>query len=122
MAKKRINEVTSQILTMTVAMGSMPINSHTMKPKVEKLLEKHYSSETVKVLLENNMFSFWKKDWSHRISVKWDSRVPLKKFRKQIVELVGEGFIYERSLTLSEDKKIFVAAIDGLKELKAFMA
>lgn len=63
-------------------------------------MKKKYSSEIVQALMENTTWNFWRKDWSSRIIVSWDDRkVPLERFSNSIRTLVGNGFLYERSLT-----------------------
>lgn len=76
-----------------------------------------YSSETVKQLLENTKYNFWRKDWSERIQVQWDNiyEVPLAKFRKDIIKLIGKDFIYE--LALNNEPIEYLATVDGLKKV-----
>lgn len=78
---------------------------------------KNYSSETVKLLLENNRWNFWKKDWSKRIIVQWEgnAKQPLKKFSKQVAKLVGNGFLYEPALNGKPTQ--FIVTSKGLEQL-----
>lgn len=73
---------------------------------------KTYSSETVRALMENDIYSFWKKDWSKRIQVKWDRKIPLSKLRRDVERMVGRDFMFE--LAISLEKSIFVASKNGL--------
>ena len=60
-----------------------------------------YSSETVRLLIENTKWNFWSPDWSKKIIVQWDcGRVHINKLKKQVRALLGcSQFIYERSLS-----------------------
>lgn len=59
----------------------------------------NYSSEMVRSLLEDNtQWTFWSEDWEKSLTVKWDTSIPLNKFRNLIVATLGKGFRYERSL------------------------
>lgn len=77
---------------------------------------KNYSSKTVELLLTNSRWNFWKKDWSERIIVDWDPKIKLEKFRQDIIDKLGDDFIYERGL--SGDQTDFVATNHGLKKFK----
>jgi len=58
-------------------------------------------------------WNFWRADWSERIIVLWDLKISLSSFRKDIVDRVGEGFIYEMSH--NPDPTEYVATREGLK-------
>ncbi len=60
---------------------------------------KQYSSQIVKDLLTNEVWSFWKSDWSKRIVVYWNPKVKRKNFFAGVEKLVGNSFIYERALS-----------------------
>ncbi len=62
---------------------------------------------TVQELMDNNRWNFWKKDWSLRIIVEWDGKIPLVSFRDQIIEKLGKDFIFERALN-SDDTEYTV--------------
>lgn len=59
---------------------------------------KKYSSKLLQQLLTNEVFNFWKPDWSERIIIDWPKNVNSKKFFPEVRKLIGEGFHYERSL------------------------
>lgn len=46
-------------------------------------------------------WNFWSADWSGRVTVEWNPKeVSLKDFKKDIQNLVGNKFKYERSVSL----------------------
>lgn len=74
-----------------------------------------YSSKTVELLLTSSRWNFWKKDWSERIIVEWNPKIKLEKFRQDVINKLGKGFIYEPSL--NNDKTDFVATGSGLTKI-----
>ncbi len=77
---------------------------------------KKYSSETVKVLLENNRWNFWSKDWEKSIIVEWTNGTTLKNFREDILKEVGPDFHYE--LFLGDEPTQFFTTKTGLKKIE----
>lgn len=70
------------------------------------------NKKLIQSLMDNTRWNFWTKDWTKRIIVDWDGKLPLNKFRRQVEKLVGEGFIYERSL--NEDPTNYIVTKTGL--------
>lgn len=66
-------------------------------------------------LLTNETWNFWRKDWSERIIVEWPKSVYRKDFFSDVQRLVGEDFIYERSLSGQTQYK---ATKKGLKKFE----
>jgi len=59
-----------------------------------------YSSETVRLILENEKFTFWSSDWSKKITVHWNKGVRLTaEIKKQVNVLLGKNWGFERSLS-----------------------
>lgn len=54
-----------------------------------------YSSTMVRDLMENDIYTFWSKDWKKKLIVQWDCRVPLSQFSKKVQSKLGSGFGYE---------------------------
>ncbi len=74
-----------------------------------------YSSIIVESLMTNDIYRFWKSDWSESIIVSWNNTVHKDYFFKDIRKMLGKGFIYERSL--SYDQPTFQATNKGLKKI-----
>lgn len=76
-----------------------------------------YSSETVKLLMENNRWNFWTKDWQKRIIIEWEGPnvIPLETFRRDIIKLLGRDFLYE--LALNSEPTEYKVSVQGLEKL-----
>lgn len=73
---------------------------------------KNYSSAIVKILILNNRYCFWKRDSSKRIIIEWPEKIHLNQFRKDIINKLGDGFIFERSINSNPIQ--YIASNSGL--------
>ena len=53
----------------------------------------------VQQLLENEIWNFWAKGWTKKITVQWNGDLKkLEPYKKQILKKLGRGWGYERSV------------------------
>jgi hypothetical protein len=83
---------------------------------MKKTNKQTYSSKMVKQLLTSEVFTFWSKDWTKKISVDWNVRIPLKAFETDVIERVGEEFGYERSVNAAVGLEAATYKIVGNKK------
>jgi hypothetical protein len=53
----------------------------------------------VNQLLESDIWTFWKYDWSEKITIQWDGDLKkLKPYMVEIAQKLGRDFMFERSV------------------------